>query len=514
MARSATFTAFQDFELAGVEVSDRELGHGSFATVIELEYMGLKCAGKSIHDVLKRQGNDSYSVRRFEDECHLLSRIRHPNIVQFLGVYFQPGASTTIPILVMEFLPTNLTSCIQQYGILPHQLNYSILHDVALGLRYLHGQNPPIIHRDLSSNNILLSTSMTAKISDLGVAKILNMTPLQVSRMTQTPGTPTYMPPEVMVANPRYDVSVDEFSYGILMIHVLSGRWPEPQIGPNRTDPTSDRLIPVTEAARRETFLQAIGNDHPLMNLIHKCLSNNPKRRPHSREIVQELAATVQENPIPFENKMEMMKRIQVDEEEKKSLVAEGKRNAELVQKVKDEIICLKVAHMTEVTQLQLQVDELATRVEALVCEKKTLMEENESFAINLEISTKDYHDHITSTSEAIAMLSDKIVSLKAKTKDDDLQAFLERELARIQTPNVSLRTELMAAEASIWRKNNELQMYTEVVKHKEKIISVMRRQLSKTREVLAAKQQVSITLIFIVSRHNITIDPKGEESM
>ena len=56
---------------------------------------------------------------------------------------------------------------------------------------------------------------MTAKISDLGVARILNLTPLQVSRMTQTPGIPAYMPPEVMVANPKYDTSVDEFSYGI-----------------------------------------------------------------------------------------------------------------------------------------------------------------------------------------------------------------------------------------------------------------------------------------------------------
>ena len=54
---------------------------------------------------------------------------------------------------------------------------------------------------------------MTAKISDLVVAKILNLTPLQMNRLTQTPGIPAYMPPEVMVANPRYDTSVDEFSY-------------------------------------------------------------------------------------------------------------------------------------------------------------------------------------------------------------------------------------------------------------------------------------------------------------
>ena len=163
--------------------------------------MGLKCAGKKIHELLLRQGDDSYTVRRFEEECRLLSQVRHPNIVQFLGVYFQQGVRA--PILVMEFLPTNLTSCIEQCGILLKEISYSILHNVALGLCYLHSQTPPIVHRDLSSNNVLLTPNVRAKISDLGVARILNLTPLQVSHMTQTPGTPAYMPPEVMVAIPN-----------------------------------------------------------------------------------------------------------------------------------------------------------------------------------------------------------------------------------------------------------------------------------------------------------------------
>ena len=194
MARSSRATAgftgsgFDPYKLTGVTVTDRELGHGSYATVLELEYMGLKCAGKKIHELLLKQSDSMYTLLRFEEECRLLSQVRHPNIVQFLGVYFQQGVQA--PILVMEFLSTNLTSCIEQFGILPKEISYSILHDVALGLCYLHSQTPPIIHRDLSSNNVLLTPNMTAKISDLGVARILNLTPLQVSRMTRTPGTP------------------------------------------------------------------------------------------------------------------------------------------------------------------------------------------------------------------------------------------------------------------------------------------------------------------------------------
>ncbi len=304
------FTRFDPYRLTDddTKLTGCELGCGSYARVLEVTFRGLKCAGKKIHDVLLSQGDASYTVCRFEEECRLLSQVRHPNIVQFLGVYFQQGVQ--VPILVMEFLPTNLTSCIEQYGILSKEISYSILHDIALGLCYLHSQTPPIIHRNLSSNNVLLTPNMTAKISDLGVARILNLTLLQVSRMTQTPGTPAFMPPEVMVANPKYNTSVDEFSYGIMMIHIFSGKWPEPQVGPNCTEPDGT-MIPVSEAKRREVFFQAIENDHPLMDLILKCIHNHPQSRAHASEIVRRLAEMVLLFPASFANRLEMLRYIE-----------------------------------------------------------------------------------------------------------------------------------------------------------------------------------------------------------
>ena len=376
----ATFTGVDPYKLTGVRVTDRELGHGSYATVLELEYMGLKCAGKKIHELLLRQGNASYTVRRFEEECRLLSQIRHPNIVQFLGVHFQQRAQDAVhvPILVMEFLPTNLTSCIEQYSILPKEISYSILHDVAVGLCYLHSQIPPIVHRDLSSNNVLLTPNMTAKISDLGVARILNLTPLQISRMTQTPGTPAYMPPEVMVANPKYDTRVDEFSYGILMIHIFSGKWPEPQVGPSRIE--HGRLIPVTEAERRAIFFQVIENDHPLMDLIRKCVNNDPQLRPHASEIVKQLAEMVLQFPASFASRLEILKRIEAVEEEKRVLIEEGERKDKTIEKQRllleisnekaqtkelesaSETDRLGKLHSIEVDHLQLQIKDLTAQ--------------------------------------------------------------------------------------------------------------------------------------------------------
>ena len=134
---------------------------------------------------------------------------------------------------------------------------------------------------------------MNAKISDLGVAKILDLTSARITQMTQTkaPGTPCYMPPEAMVARPNYTSKVDVFSYGVLLVHILSGQWPIPGVAFTIDPQKSDAVVPVTEFDRRQTFIQRIGNDHPLANLIRQCLSNMPAQRPDAAEIISTIAA-------------------------------------------------------------------------------------------------------------------------------------------------------------------------------------------------------------------------------
>ena len=307
---------FEPYRLTGVQVADEEYGRGSYAVVVGVEYRGLKCAGKKLHIVLIEEGVREI-VYRFEGECRLLAQMRHPNIVQFIGVYFEEDSA--IPILVMEFLPTTLARCIDTYGILPEEVSYSILHDVALGLYHLHSQAPPIVHRDLSANNVLLTPNMTAKISDLGVAKILNLTPLQLSRMTRAPGTLAYMPPEALSEEPRYDTRIDEFSYGVLMIHVLCGQWPFP-CEPVRVNPENQQLIPVSEAERRNQYLRIIGNAHPQMDLILRCVSNIPEQRARAAEIVQRMDHMTRQFPPTFANRVTMLIQIGADETEKEQL--------------------------------------------------------------------------------------------------------------------------------------------------------------------------------------------------
>ena len=295
MDPTAAFTELELFKLTGVTVSNQGLGNdalGATATDMELDYRGLKCTGKMVFELLLMEVD---LIQQFKENCHQLSKLRHPNIVQFLGLFFQEGISA--PVLVMEFLPINLSLCIDQYGILPKEISYSILHDVALGLCYLHSQMPPMFHGNLSSNTILLDSSMTAKLSDLGT---LSLTPLSIAHVTQSPEMMVYVPPEAIAADPRYDVSIDQYSYGILMIHVFSGKWPTAKSG-------------ISESDRRAYFLRAIGSDHPLKELILRCINVESQQRANAHEMVQQLSKMVSRFPASFGNRLDMLRQIEED---------------------------------------------------------------------------------------------------------------------------------------------------------------------------------------------------------
>ena len=305
--------ALQQYTLQGVRETGDELGRGTYAAVYAVQYKGLTCAAKKLHQALygDEQGI-GYAARRFQEECAILSRLRHPNIVQFLGVYLdyhQPGS--VLPALVMEYLPMTLAQCLDKYGVLPNEIGYSVINDVALALSYLHQHSPPVIHRDLSANNVLLTPGMTAKISDLGVAKILDLNPSQRRTMTQAPGTQCYMPPEALEPKPKYDYKVDVFSYGVMMVHLFSGQWPFPT-KPVKVDPNNDsRMIPQSEADRRQVYLDAIGRDHPLRNLILRCLHNSPTRRPEAVDIITQVSRVAAlQFPSSSKNKVELLQQL------------------------------------------------------------------------------------------------------------------------------------------------------------------------------------------------------------
>lgn len=147
-----------------------------------------------------------------------MASLRHPNITQFLGLYLLPH--TQLPLLVMERLEMSLDDLLKCVPDLLLLLKISFLSDVCSGLVYLHNRTPPVVHRDLTATNVLLTASLVAKITDLGNSRIVSTRSART--LSQAPGTLVYMPPEAMSETHRYGSSLDVFSFGHLALYTLT----------------------------------------------------------------------------------------------------------------------------------------------------------------------------------------------------------------------------------------------------------------------------------------------------
>ena len=280
---------------------DKILGTGAFGQVYRAKYKCTPCAAKIIHPTLyfppgaRLPDHHSYArlpLSRFEQEIELLVKLRHPNIVQHLCVYNDP--QTLGPVLLMELLECNLTDFLQKdmSKAITCEVQVSLCQDVSLALAYLHSEG--IIHRDLSGNNILIGRGSVAKLSDFGMAKLLNKAGL--SRLTLCPGTDAYMPPEAVVERPDYSEKIDCFSFGVVVIQILTRLYPEP--GDRRREIHID--IPgvtvkgrveetIEEVERRQNHISKVKEGHPLLTIALKCLADKPHDRPVAKDLCDEI---------------------------------------------------------------------------------------------------------------------------------------------------------------------------------------------------------------------------------
>ena len=140
---------------------DQPLGYGSFGVVYKARCDDFICAAKMIHPILydpaaeQLMQSQCVPIRRFEQECALLSTLRHPNIVQFIGIH--RDLDTGLPVLLMECMDESLTCYLESFSLpIPYHVQVNICHSVASALSYLHANN--IVHRDVDSNDILLTS--------------------------------------------------------------------------------------------------------------------------------------------------------------------------------------------------------------------------------------------------------------------------------------------------------------------------------------------------------------------
>ena len=240
-----------------IEMTGPELGRGGWATVSVATFRGVQVAAKTIH----RQIISPHNIQLFRREMNMAARLRHPNLVQFIG-----ATSEGNMVILTELMPTSLRAQFQLDGYLQPRFVKSISLDVARALNYLHQMRPdPIIHRDISSANVLLEPLLggqwRAKLSDYGTVNLVRQLE------TVNPGSPVYAAPEAN--NPRLQTpKMDIYSFGALMLEMLTGQLPTPE--------------------DRPTLLLKVHHDQ-LLDLIQRCLSETRQDRPDAATIIREL---------------------------------------------------------------------------------------------------------------------------------------------------------------------------------------------------------------------------------
>ena len=181
-----------------IQLTTKSLGRGAWGEVVQGRFCGCVVAVKTIHDLILSPHNR----RLFEREMDIASRCRHPCLLQFIGATNDDHT----PLFLTEVMETSLRALLQERSLSQTEITVIAL-DVARGLNYLHQKRPiPILHRDISSANVLLwrqGTQWRAKVSDYGTANFKKQT------MTVAPGTPIYSAPEAHATNQTVQVSSD-----------------------------------------------------------------------------------------------------------------------------------------------------------------------------------------------------------------------------------------------------------------------------------------------------------------
>ena len=243
-----------------IEIAEDILGKGVWGEVKVAKFRGLRVAAKCLHEVIL----SPYNISVFTREMEIAARVRHPNLLQFIG-----ATKVGTPIILSELMPTSLRKELEA-GPLPYPAVLTISQDIAYGLNYLHLFKPyPILHRDVSTANVLLLPIVggwRAKVSDYGSA---NLQPM-IGR-TVNPGNPVYSAPEAGV--PRdHSPAMDVYSYGVVLIEMMICRIPE--------------------VAQRQLHINSIRR--PMFKaLVERCLKENRRERPTMSVIIKFFNETI-----------------------------------------------------------------------------------------------------------------------------------------------------------------------------------------------------------------------------
>ncbi|GLC65734.1 hypothetical protein PLESTF_000334100 [Pleodorina starrii] len=252
----------------------RRLAVGGFGEVFLAKYEGTLVAVKRL------LATDSDTARRFVDEVHMLARLRHPNLLLFMGYTLTPE-----PSIVTEFMARgSLFHILRQAGNRPPELRMqrAVAMAVARGMAYLHSRMPPILHLDLKSPNVLVDDRWRVKIADFGLSRVRQRTYVSSGAAA---GSPEWMAPEVLRCD-HYAEAADVYSYGVILWELLTGQAPW-------ADLNAMQVVGAVGFARRSLPDPAEG-DAVLLRLCKACRAFEPSQRPTFAQVVESLESHLQ----------------------------------------------------------------------------------------------------------------------------------------------------------------------------------------------------------------------------
>ncbi|KAM3241258.1 hypothetical protein ACQJBY_054321 [Aegilops geniculata] len=247
------------------------IGLGSYGEVYHADWNGTEVAVKKFLD----QDLSGVALEQFKCEVRIMSRLRHPNVVLFLGYVTQPPNLS----ILTEYLPRG-----SLYRLL-HRPNSKVdetrrlkmAFDVAKGMNYLHTSHPTIVHRDLKSPNLLVDKNWVVKVSDFGMSRLKHHTFLSSK---STAGTPEWMAPEVLRNEPANEMC-DVYSFGVILWELATLRVPWSGLNPMQV---------VGAVGFQNKRLDIPKEVDPLVaSIISSCWDNDPSKRPSFSQLLSPL---------------------------------------------------------------------------------------------------------------------------------------------------------------------------------------------------------------------------------
>ncbi|KXZ44278.1 hypothetical protein GPECTOR_70g509 [Gonium pectorale] len=267
-------SAYRDLEINPEELTfGQRIGFGSYGEVYRGTWRGTEVAIKR----LLEQNVCAETIREFRDEVIIMSKLRHPNIVLFMGAVTRPNELAIVTQYVQN---GSLYRLLKDPNVhLGPKRRLSMARDIAKGMEYLHNCRPVLVHRDLKSPNLLVDRDWTVKVCDFGLSRLKLNTFL--TNKSQG-GSPAWMAPEIL-RNEACDEKSDVFSFGVIMYELVTGREPWESLAPMQ--------VVFAVGNKRERMELPKDLDPAVASLMHACWADDPRERPSFSQILATMAA-------------------------------------------------------------------------------------------------------------------------------------------------------------------------------------------------------------------------------